>query len=147
MEIILKNTYQPLGQKGDIVVVKPGYARNYLIPKGIAEVANKSNKKIVLERTRQAINKALRIKENAQNLLPILAGCKITIAAKVGKEGKIFGSVTPLQIAKSLKEKGIVLDYTQIHLADAIKTLGTHEANLMLHEEVQYTLSFEVVAS
>ncbi|MBX9890304.1 MAG: 50S ribosomal protein L9 [Amoebophilaceae bacterium] len=147
MEIILTNAYKKLGKKGDTVAVKPGYARNYLIPKGLAILASKANKKIVVENNRQAAAKKLKLKENAQHLLPILADCKIVLMAKVGKEDKIFGSITPLQISKSLKEKNILVDYTKIHLVNPVKTLGVHQAELILHEEVSYLLNFQVIAS
>ncbi|TSJ81341.1 MAG: 50S ribosomal protein L9 [Candidatus Cardinium sp.] len=145
MEVILKRAYKTLGNKGDTVLVKAGYARNYLIPQGLAVVANEAHKKVALENARQATHKMLKLKANAEALLPLLTAAKVVVAAKVGEGGKIFGSVTPLQIAKSLKEQGISLDYTKITIEVPIKQIGTYQAVLALHETVAYTLTFEVV--
>ena len=145
MEVILKRAYKTLGNKGDTVSVKAGYARNYLIPQGLAVVANEVHKKVALENARQATNKMLKLKADAEALLPRLTAAKVVVAAKVGEGGKIFGSVTPLQIAKSLKEQGIGLDYTKITIEMPIKQVGTYEAVLALHETVSYTLRFDVV--
>lgn len=146
MEVILKRAYKKLGQKGDVVSVKAGYGRNYLIPKGIAMVADLGNKKVILENARQAASKSLKLKEIAQELVRTLDSCKVVVKAKVGEEGKIFGSVTALQISKSLKEQGIVVDYNKIALDSPIKQVGAHKAILYLHEEVTYILNFNVVA-
>lgn len=145
MEVILKGTYKTLGNKGDIVSVKAGYARNYLIPQGLAVVANDVYKKVALENARQAAGKALKLKADAEALLPLLTAAKVIVAAKVGEGGKIFGSVTPLQIAKSLKEQGIIVDYTKIAIELPVKQIGSYQAVLALHETVSYTLTFDVV--
>lgn len=145
MEIILKSEYKKLGKKGDVVTVKAGYGRNYLIPEGIAVVANRENKKIALENARQAAGKALMLKANAEVLLAVLETTKIVIKAKVGEHGKIFGSITPLQIAKALKDQGVVIDYSKIDLGAPIKQVGTYQAELVLHQEVSYKLNFNVI--
>ncbi|WP_243017863.1 MULTISPECIES: 50S ribosomal protein L9 [Candidatus Cardinium] len=145
MEVILNNAHKTLGKKGDIVSVKAGYARNYLIPEGLAVVANSINKKVALENAKQASHKVSKLKADAEALLPLLEAVKVVITAKVGEGGKIFGSVTPLQIAKALKEKGIVVDYTKINIQLPIKQVGTYQAVLPLHETVSYTLTFDVV--
>ena len=145
MEIILKETYKTLGSQGDIVKVKPGFGRNYLIPKGVAVVADKSSRKVVLETQRQAAKKATKLKHHALETVKLLEQITLQVAAKAGDEGKIFGSVTPLQIAKALKEKGAVIDYTLIELEAPIKTIGNYKAKLVLHQDVVHTLNFEVV--
>lgn len=145
MEVILKSAHRTLGNKGDIVSVKAGYARNYLIPEGLAVVANAVHKKIASENAKQAAHKALKLKANAEALLPLLTAAKVVVGAKAGEGGKIFGSVTPLQIAKSLKEQGIIVDYTKIAIELPIKQIGTYQAVLALHETVSYTLTFDVV--
>ena len=111
-------------------------------------MASDSNKKVAFENAKQAARKVLKLKADAQALLVDLAAVKIVVSVKVGEGGNIFGSVTPLQIAKSLKEKGIVMiDYTNIRLEAPIKKIGTYQAELTLHEEVSYTLNFEVIPS
>lgn len=145
MEIILKDAHKTLGNKGDIVSVKAGYARNYLIPKGLAVVANDINKKIAIENAKQATHKVLKLKADAEAMLPLLASAKVVVGAKVGEGGKIFGSITPLQIAKSLKAQGIGVDYAKIDIGQPIKQIGSYQAVLTLHKEISYTLTFEVV--
>ena len=145
MEVILKSAYKTLGKKGDVVSVRPGYARNYLIPEGLAVVANATNKKIAFENAKQAAHKGLKLKADAEALLPLLASVKVVITAKVGEGGKIFGSITPLQIAKALKVKNIGVDHTKINIEHPIKKIGNYQAVLTLHETVSYTLTFDVV--
>ncbi|MDD9139475.1 MAG: 50S ribosomal protein L9 [Candidatus Cardinium sp.] len=147
MEIILKSAYKALGKKGDIVTVKPGYGRNYLIPQGIAVVANETNRKVAAEDARQAAGKTLKLKTDAQGMAAYLTTIKVVLRAKVGEGGYIFGAITPLQIAQALKEKNVMVDYTNIKLPVAIKQLGSYQATLTLHEMVTYTLHFDVVAA
>lgn len=144
MEVILTSEHKKLGKKGDIVTVEAGYGRNYLIPQALAVVANRGNKKVAFENAKQSASRALKLKADAQALLAVLAAAKIVVRAKVGEGGKIFGSITPLQIAKVLKEQGIVVDYSRIHLDMSIKEIGTYQATLALHEEVSYMLKFDV---
>ncbi|HLP34692.1 MAG TPA: 50S ribosomal protein L9 [Amoebophilaceae bacterium] len=145
MEVLLQAECPSLGHKGDIVAVKPGYARNYLIPKGLAVVADQGIKKVVVENAKQAASKAIKQKADAQALLDTLVACNLVLKAKVGEGGRIFGSVTPLQLSKVLKEQGIVVDYMCITLDAPIKTIGTYQATVTLHEEVACTLRFDVV--
>ena len=147
MEVILKKSYKTLGNKGKIVNVKPGFGRNYLFPQGIAAVADKTGKKIALENQKQAEKKAVKLKYDAVEIVKLLENITLKVPAKAGDEGKIFGSVTSLQISKALKEKGIVVDYTLIHLAEPIKKIGGYAAVLMLHKEVTHNLIFQVIAS
>lgn len=142
----MKRDYKNLGSKGDVVVVRPGYARNFLIPRNIASLADKGSKKIIMENNRQATLKSLKLKEEAEVLVSRLEKMAILIRVKVGEEGKVFGSVTALQISKSLKEQGIAVDHTAISLEVPIKQTGAYKAQLTLHPEVVYTLNFTVSA-
>ncbi len=147
MEVILKKDLRGLGHKNDTVKVKPGYGRNYLIPQGLAMVANEVNKKIASENVRQAAHKAARLKEAAEALATQLEQVTIEIAAKAADNGKIFGSVTPLQLASALKDQRIIIDRKDIRLDKPVKALGAYEATLILHKEVVHTLKFKVVAT
>lgn len=145
MEILLKADCPTLGKKGSIASVKPGYARNYLIPKGIAIVADASVKKVALENEKQAARKAVKQKADAETLLTALLACSLTLRAKVGEAGRIFGSVTPVQLSKALKDQGLSVDYTCITLDAPIKTVGKYQATVALHEAVSCQLPFTVV--
>lgn len=145
MEIILKQPIKNLGDTDDVVKVKSGYARNFLIPQGMAILATASNKKVVAEKKRQASHKQEHIKQQAQEIADSLMGTKITIETLAGADGKLFGSVTALQIANKLKEKGFEIDRKVITL-DEIRNLGDYEAIVHLHKEVKATLNIEVVS-
>ena len=144
MNIILKTDIAGLGYKNDTVVVKPGYGRNYLIPQGYAVMATDSNKKIVAENIRQAAHKAEKIKSDAEAIAESIGDMVLTIQAKAGDSGKIFGRVTNTQVADALREKGFDIDRKKITVDD-VKTLGTYEASLDLHKEVKHKVKFEVV--
>lgn len=148
MEIILKEDIKGLGFKNDVVTVRPGYGRNYLIPQGLAINATDSAKKVLAENLKQAAHKAENIKVMAQNLAAAIGELKLSIPAKVGENGRIFGKVTPLQIADALKEKGFDVDRRKVSFEeeDKVKTLGTYVAILTLHREVSHKISFDVVA-
>lgn len=145
MEIILKTDIAGLGYKNDTVTVKPGYGRNYLIPQGYAIMATESNKKIVAENIRQAAHKAEKIKNDALALAEAIGDLTLTIPAKAGESGKIFGRVTNTQVAEALREKGFDIDRKKITLED-VKTLGNYEASLDLHKDVKHKVKLEVVA-
>ncbi len=145
MEIILKEDIQGLGYKNDFVKVKPGYARNYLIPKGFAIIASNSNKKMIEENVRQASHKADKIKQDAEDIASGIASLSLQIAAKVGESGKIFGAVTTLQISDALKEKGFDVDRKKISFKTDVKTAGDFIAIIDLHKEVKHELTFSVV--
>lgn len=147
MEVILKQDFKGLGYKDNIVKVKPGYGRNYLIPQGFAVVANEINRKIALENTRQAAHKVARLREAAKVLAVQLAQLTIEITAKAGDSGKIFGSITPAQLASALKAQRIVVDHKNISFSKPIKDLGTHEATIILHKDVVCTLAFRVTSA
>ncbi len=146
MEIILKTDIAGLGYKNDIVTVKPGYGRNYLIPQGFAVMATPTNKKILAENLKQVAHKAEKIKLDAQTLADSIGDTSLTIAAKVGESGKIFGRVTSIQISEALKEKGFEVDRKKIALDTEVKFIGEYTATLDLHKEVKHKVQFTVVA-
>jgi large subunit ribosomal protein L9 len=146
MEIILLQDVNKLGQKDDLVNVKPGYGRNFLIPKGYAIDATSSAKKMHTENLRQRAHKEEKIKIAAQEIAGKLEGLKITVGAKTSTSGKIFGSVNTIQIAESLKEKGFDIDRKNITLPeDQIKEVGSYKAIIKLHREVKVEIEFEIV--
>ncbi|HEY8401909.1 MAG TPA: 50S ribosomal protein L9 [Cytophagaceae bacterium] len=147
MEVILKDDIKGLGYKNDIVKVKPGYGRNYLIPQGFAVIANESNKKIIAENIKQAAHKAEKIKSEAQALAQKIGDTVLSIPAKVGESGKIFGAVTTLQISDALKEKGYNIDRKKISFKSEVKEVGEYVAVLDLHKEVKHEVKFKVVAA
>ena len=145
MEIILIQDVNKLGQKDDIVHVKDGYGRNFLIPKGLAIAASSSAKKMHTENLRQRAHKEEKIKIAAQEIAGRLAGMKIVVGAKTSSSGKIFGSVNTIQIAESLKEKGFDIDRKNITLPeDQIKEVGNYKAIIKLHREVKVEIEFEI---
>ena len=146
MEVILKDDVKGLGYKNDIVQVKPGYGRNYLIPQGLAVIADKSSRKVVAENIRQAAHKAEKVKNDAQELANNIGGTTLEIPAKVGETGKIFGSVTTLQLSEALKAKGYDVDRKRISFDQDVKTAGEYTATLNLHKEVKHQINFNVVA-
>jgi large subunit ribosomal protein L9 len=146
MEVILKDDVKGLGFKNDVVTVKPGYGRNYLIPQGIAVMADKSNKKVVAENIRQAAHKAEKIKTEAQAVADQIGDMTLEIPARVGEQGKIFGKVTELQISEALKNKGISVDRKKISIDQDVKTTGEYTATIVLHKEVKHQVKFNVVA-
>lgn len=146
MEIILKQDIKSLGEKDDIVNVKPGYGRNYLIPQGFAVLATESAKKVLAENLKQAQFKQDKIKKDAEAIAGRLEGVKLTIGAKAGESGKIFGSVNTIQIADALKKEGFEVDRRRITFETEPKFVGEYVANLNLHKEVKVQVPFEVVA-
>jgi len=144
MKVILKENMKNLGHQGDVVEVKNGYANNYLFPRGYAIMATASNLKMHEENNRQGALKREKMKADAQSLAEQLKEMSITIATKAGANGKIFGSITPLQISQSLKAKGFEIDRRKIEIND-VKMLGTYEATLNLHRDVTVNISVEVV--
>lgn len=146
MEIILKQDIKNLGEKDDIVIVKPGYGRNYLIPKGYALLATGSAKKVLAENLKQAQFKQEKIKKDAEAIALRLEGVKLAIGAKAGESGKIFGSVNTIQVADALKKQGFEVDRRRITFETEPKFVGEYVANLNLHKEVKVQVPFEVVA-
>ena len=148
MQIILIQDVKNLGYKNDIVNVKPGYARNYLIPQGMAILATESARKVLAENMRQQAYKQGKIKKEAQDIATLLEGLTLRIPAKAAATGKIFGSVNNVQIANAIKEaKGIEIDRKQIMIDDdTIKEVGNYTAKIRLHKEVSVDINFEVFA-
>ena len=145
MEVILKQDVTGLGYKNDTVKVKAGYGNNYLIPNGLALIANDSNKRLTNENIRQVAHKAAKLKQDAEALAAKIGDVVIEIGAKAGETGKIFGAVTALQIADALKLKGLDVDRKRIHLKEIPKQLGTYSVTLDLHKEVKHEIKVKVV--
>lgn len=145
MEIILLTDIANLGHKDDIVDVKQGYGRNYLIPQGYAILATVSARKVVAENLRQRAHKEAKLRTEAEELAAKLAEIKLTIGAKTSSTGKIFGSVNSIMISESLKEKGFDIDRKKIMLKD-VKEVGTYTAIIKLHREVKVDVEFDVVS-
>jgi len=147
MEIILIQDVNNLGSKDDIVVVKDGYARNFLIPKKLATRATASAKKVLAENIKQRAHKEAKIKAEAEKIASLMNGVKLIIGAKTSSTGKIFGSVNTIQIAEALKEKGFEVDRKNINMQDDhVKEVGSYKAKVKLHKEVQVEIDFEVVS-
>ncbi len=146
MEIILVTDIAGVGYKNDIVSVKSGYGRNFLIPQGYAILANSSNRKIVEENVRQASHKAEKIKTDAEMIAAAIGDMVIDIPAVVGESGRIFGRVTNTQIADALQVRGIDIDRKKITV-DEVKSLGTYTAVIDLHKEVKHSVTINVVAA
>jgi large subunit ribosomal protein L9 len=146
MKIILKEDVANLGYKDDIVEVKSGYGRNYLIPTGKAVIATPSALKVLAEDQRQRAHKLAKIKADAEALAASLQGVALTIGAKTSSTGTIFGSVNSIQIAEALEKLGHNIDRKVISIKEAIKEVGSYTATLKLHKEVTVEIPFEVVA-
>jgi len=147
MEIILKQDVHNLGSKDDVVVVKNGYARNFLIPKGFAMMATPSAKKVLAENIKQRAHKEAKIKAEAEKLAAKMTGLKLIIGAKTSSTGKIFGSVNTIQIAEALQTNGFEIDRKNIRLQEEqIKEVGTYKAKVKLHKDVHVDLDFEVIS-
>lgn len=142
----MKQDVQGLGYKNDVVKVKPGYGRNFLIPNGVAIIANESNKRMMAENTRQAAHKAAKIKADAEALAAKIGALTLEIGTKAGESGRIFGAVTSTQIADALKAKGYDIDRKKIVLKETPKELGTYKVNLDLHKAVKHEIYVQVVA-
>ena len=146
MEIILREDIKGLGYKNDIVAVKAGYGRNYLIPQGMAILANTSNKKMIQENVRQAAHKAEKALKDAQAMAEKMGEIVVEIKTKAGESGKIFGAITALQIADALSSKGFDFGRKKIILSKNIKEVGEHSAVIDLHKEVHHEITLNVVA-
>jgi len=145
MEVILKNDVKHLGYKDDVVKVRPGYARNFLLPKGWAVAATDSTKKMLSETMKQRAYKEQKLKAEAEKISAALKNMVVKVGAKVGESGKIFGSVTAIQIADAIKKLGYDVDRKNITITGDVKTVGTYTADVRFHKEVIEKVSFEVV--
>ena len=147
MKVILKENKEHLGFKDEVVDVKNGYARNYLIPKGIASLATPSAIKMLEENLRQSAVKNQKLKDEAQKLADALNEMVVKVTAKAGDKGKIFGSVNTIQLADAIEKAGHKVDRKYIKIkGEAIKTLGSYEASVRLHKDINATVKFDVVS-
>ncbi|RPH06909.1 MAG: 50S ribosomal protein L9 [bacterium TMED46] len=147
MDIILLKDYDGLGESGDVVAVKPGFARNKLIPEGIALRASKRNMAIAEERKMVTKNRQKREEASNEAILKKLSKTEITIEAQVGDEDKMFGSVTALDIHKSLEEKGVIVDRNTILLDEPIKALGIYHVSVRVAPELTGDIKIYVIKS
>ncbi len=146
MEVILKSNIEKLGAKDEVVNVKPGYARNYLIPRGYAVAATESARKMLAENLKQRAHKETKILADAQTLAEKLSALTLKIATKASDTGKIFGSINTIQLSEAFAKEGHNIDRKSISLVEEhIKMLGAYEAKVKLHKEVTATVNFEVV--
>lgn len=145
MEVILKQDMPGLGDRNDIIDVKPGYGRNYLLPKGLATLATDSAVKAHKEIMKQQAKKEVKIKDEAQQLATQLKALDIKVKVKVSDKGKLFGAVNNATLAEVIKEQGIVLDRRRITLTEPVKAVGEYVANVKLHKEVVAEVTFNVV--
>ena len=146
MQVILKEDVANLGYKDDIVTVKDGYGRNFLIPTGKAVIASESARKMLAENQKQRAHKLAKIKADAEELAAKLKDVTLTIGAKTSSSGTIFGSVNNIQIAEELAKKGFEIDRKLIYIKDSVKEVGNYTATLKLHKEVSVEIPFEVIS-
>ena len=144
MEIILQEDVENLGEIGDLVKVKDGYARNYLLPRGLALTASRRNVRVLEHRKRLAARKRERAQQNANAVRDRLSGLTLSITARTGEEDKLFGSVTNIDIEKALQERDVALDRRKIILAEPIKQLGTYTVPIRLSRDVEASVTVQV---
>ena len=145
MELILKENVENLGFKDDIVSVKNGYGRNFLIPKGLAILASESNRKVLKEKIKQSQNKQKKAIDQANKIVKKLEKLDLKIKAKALEGDKLFGSITSSEISKELFENGLEIEKNCIQISSNIKKTGSYSSNIRLHREVNYKLKFEVI--
>lgn len=146
MKVILKEDVQKLGYKDDVVEVKNGYGRNFLIPQGYAEIATESSLKVLAENIKQTQRKQAQIIADAEVAAKALEGVSLTIGTKAGSNGKIFGSVTTIQIAQALKDMGHDIDRKKISISGDIKELGDYTAQVNLHRGIVADIALSVIS-
>ena len=146
MKVILKENIENLGFANEVVNVKNGYGRNFLIPKGVATLATESALKVLAENIKQRAVKDKKIKDEAQQTAAALNTMVVKVTAKAGENGKIFGSINTIQLAEAIEKLGLTVDRKYIKIkGEAIKTLGNYEASIRLHKDVDAVIKFEVV--
>jgi large subunit ribosomal protein L9 len=145
MEIILREDVDKLGQRGDMVKVAAGYARNYLLPRNLAVAANESNKKIVEQQRQAHLRKDAKLVTEAQDLAKMMGAVNVTIHQKAGENDQLFGSVTVADVAVALEKLGYTIDRKKIHLEEPIKTLGDFQVSVRLHKDVSIDVPVHVV--
>ena len=146
MQVILKEDIHNLGYKDDIVTVKNGYGRNYLIPQGKAVIASESAKKVLAENLKQRAHKLAKIKADAEALAAKIEGLVLQLGVKTSSTGTIFGSVNTIQVADALAQKGFEIDRKIIVIKESIKVVGTYSAIVKLHKEVSANITLEVIS-
>ncbi len=146
MEIILKQAVENLGHKDQIVNVKPGYANNFLIPRGLATAATESAKKVLAENTRQQAHKEAKMVADAQTIADKLTSISVNVAVKASSKGRIFGAVTPQQVADAIQAKGFTVDRKDIKVG-AIKELGEYTATVKIYKDIKAEVPLVVTAS
>jgi len=145
MEVILKEDIPNVGKMGEVVRVRDGYARNYLLPRGLVLVANKKNLKTYEHQKRVVESQKARVQKHASTLSDKLKDVALVIPARAGEEGRLFGSVTNMDIEKALKAQGVEVERRKIHLAEPIKALGEYEVPIRLTADVQANIKVSVV--
>ena len=145
MKVILKEDVRKLGSMGEIVTVADGFARNYLVPRGLAIEASSKNVESLKHAQRMIQEKARKVKESLGEFADRLSKITLVIQAKAGEEGKLFGSVTSMDIAEKLRSEGIEIDRKKISLDEPIKRLGTHSVNVHLHPEINTQITLQVI--
>jgi large subunit ribosomal protein L9 len=146
IEVILREDIKTLGRAGEVVRVKPGYARNYLLPQGLAYEATEGNKKRIAAETRVQATRNQAERAEAERLAATLAGVTLPLSGKAGEEGKLFGSITSQDIADALSRAGHLVDRRRIEMEHPIKTVGDHTVTVRLHPEVHAELRVSVLA-
>ena len=145
MEVILREDIDKVGNRGQVVKVAPGYARNFLLPRKLAVAATEANKKIVEQERQAHLRREAKAQTDAQDLAKLMASVEITIAQKAGENDQLFGSVTAADIAAALEKQGYTIERKKIHLEEAIKTLGDFKAAVRLHREVSIEVPVHVI--
>lgn len=146
VEVILRDDVKDLGKAGELVRVKPGYARNFLLPRGLAYEATEGNKKRIAAEQKARAQKVAADKQGAEALAQRLAGLQLTLSGKAGEEGRLFGSVTAQDVAQALARQGVELDKRKIEIEHPIKTLGAHTVAVRLHPDVNAEVRVNVVS-
>lgn len=145
MKVILKEDVKKLGNMGQIVTVADGFARNYLVPRGLAVEASSKNMKSLEHAHKVIQEKAKKVKESLQDFADRLSKVTLVMKAKAGEEGKLFGSVTSMDIAEQLKNEGIEIDKKKISLEEPIKRLGTYSVGIHLHSDIDAKINLQVI--
>lgn len=145
MQVILTQKIQGLGDRGDVVKVKEGYARNFLFPKGLALISTPSQRRVLDEESRLHVVRDVKLKQNVQAIAEKMKGLSCTLVVQAGEEDKLYGSVTGHDIAKAISDQGFAIDHKQVVLEEPIKKLGVYSVSVRLHREVEVPVKIWVV--
>jgi large subunit ribosomal protein L9 len=145
MEVILREDIDKLGSRGQLVKVKDGFARNFLLPRRLAVFATEANKKIVEQERQSWLRKEAKVKADAEGLAQLLNGVSLEFARKAGDEDHLFGSVTAIDIETALAKKSFTIDKKKIHLEEPLKVLGEHKVKLHLYKDVDAEITVNIV--